>query len=62
MGYDKIFDDHHADIIELRHGAADDGVGLVDEDDLHGAVVTGRTTRLVHLNTGPLVKFLKRRK
>ena len=62
MGDHKILDDHHADIIELRQGGADHGVGLVDEDDLHGAVVTGRTTRLVNLNTGPLVKFLKKRK
>ena len=61
MGYDKIFDDHHADIIELRDGAADDGVGLVDEDDLHGAVVAGRTTRLVHLHTGTMMKFLNRK-
>ena len=62
MGYDKIFDDHHADIIELRDGAADDGVGLVDEDDLHRTVVAGGAAGLVHLHTGALMKFLKKRK
>ena len=62
MGDDDILDDDHADIIELRQGAADHGVGLVDEDDLHRAVMTWRTAGLVHLHTGPLVKFLKRRK
>ena len=58
---DDIFDDHHTDIIELRHGAADHAVGLVDEDDLHRAVVPGRTAGLVHLNTGSLMEFLKKR-
>ena len=62
MSDDKILDEDLADIIELRHDAVDQTVGLVDEDDLHGAVVTGRTARLVNLNTGPLVKFLKKRK
>ena len=61
MGDHKILDDHHADIIELRQGGADHGVGLVDEDDLHGAVVAGGTTRLVHLHTGTMVKFLDRK-
>ena len=61
MGYDHIFDDDHADIIELRDGGADHGVGLVDEDDLHRAVVPGRTSGLVHLNTGALMEFLKKR-
>ena len=62
MGYDHIFDEDHADIIELRDAGADHGVGLVDEDDLHRAVVTGGTAGLVHLHTGLLVKFLKKRK
>ena len=56
MGYYHIFEDDHADIIDLR----DQGVGLVDEDDLHRAEVTGRTAGLAHLNTGPLMKFLRR--
>ena len=59
---DDIFNDHHADIIELRHGAADQTVGLVDEDDLHRAVMTGGAAGLVHLHTGLLVKFLKKRR
>ena len=59
---DDIFNDHHADIIELRHGTADQTVGLVDEDDLHRAEVPGRTAGLVHLNTGALMEFLKKGK
>ena len=60
-GDDKILDEDLADIIELRHDAVDQAVGLVDEDDLHRAVVAGRTTGLVHLNTGLLVEFLNKR-
>ena len=52
---DKILDEDHVDVIVLGQGAADQAVGLVDEDDLHRAVVAGGTTRLVHLNTGLLV-------
>ena len=55
MSDDKILDEDHVDVIVLGQGAADEAVGLVDEDDLHGAVVAGGTTRLVHLNTGLLV-------
>ena len=62
MGYDHIFDEDHADIIELRDAGADHGVGLVDEDDLHRAEVAGRTAGLGHLYTGLLVKFLRERK
>ena len=62
MRDDDILDDDLVDIIELRHGAADHAVGLVDEDDLHRAEVPGRTAGLVHLNTGSLMEFLKKRK
>ena len=60
MGDDKILDEDLADVKVLRHDAAVQGVGLVDEDDLHWAVVAGRTTGLVNLNTGPMVKFLNK--
>ena len=60
VGYYHIFEDDHADIIELWDAGADQGVGLVDEDDLHRAEVTGRTAGLGHLNTGPLMEFLRR--
>ena len=55
MSDDNVFDEDLADVVELRHDVADQTGGLVDEDDLHGAVVAGGTTRLVHLNTGLLV-------
>ena len=58
---DKILDEDLADVVELRHDAVDQAVGLVDEDDLHGTVVAGRTTRLVHLHTGTMMKFLNRK-
>ena len=61
MSDDKILDEDHVDVIVLGQGAADEAVGLVDEDDLHGAVVAGGTTRLVHLNTRTMVKFLNRK-
>ena len=60
-GDDKILDEDLADIIELRHDAVDQAVGLVDEDDLHGTVVAGRATRLVNLHTGTMVVFLNRK-
>ena len=61
MSDDKILDEDLADIIELRHDAVDQTVGLVDEDDLHRTVVAGGTTRLVHLYTGTMMKFLNRK-
>ena len=62
MGDDGILDDHHADVVVLRHHAADQAVGLVDEDDLHGTEVTGGTAGLVNLHNRLLVKFLKETK
>ena len=60
MGDDQVLDDHHADIVVLWHHAADQAVGLVDEDDLHGTEVTGGAAGLANLHTGLLVKFLKK--
>ena len=58
---DKILDEDHVDVVELRHDAVDQTGGLVNEDDLHGTVVAGRATRLVHLYTGTMMKFLNRK-
>ena len=62
VGDDEVPDDDLADIVVLRHEAADQGVGLVDEDDLYGAEVTGGTAGLVNLHNRLLVKFLKETK
>ena len=59
---DEVPDEDLVDIVVLRQDATDHRVGLVDEDDLHRAEVPGRTAGLVHLNTGSLMEFLKKRK
>ena len=59
---DEVPDEDLVDIVVLRQDATDHRVGLVDEDDLYRAVMTGRTAGLVHLHTALLVKFLKKRK
>ena len=61
MSDDNVFDEDLADVVELRHDAVDQTVGLVDEDDLHGTVVAGGTTRLVPPYTGTMMKFLNRK-